>query len=320
MSAYISIEDQLTAAFNTAKNTKLQWKDLEVRSIVTPDFTYPPQYREKNTLVTLGNKLDVVNVSYDRVPIAEHLTVPEGIKLALPKSANGNTTQLLPYISKAVGIDFTATDFVEAEYVISTSLRNIALTVAPTSLRWVPGGVLTVSVAGMYKLRNGQCEHIPIALAWLTPDQFNADHVAAGQKGTSTSPLILTGGIDYTPIRNILRNVAVYDAYATSRLTSITGFHQQIAAAMASVDGYPWVVASSAVKYNLMDAWPVYNGPTAGARGFAVRTVNQELPERRSMVSLVNLDYDRVLIMRVNPLQCTGIQNNMVLLHYNEVA
>lgn len=317
MSAYISIKEQLAAAFNKSKGSNWKWEELEVRAIALTDFTYPPQYRATNTLITLGHGDDVVNVGYDRLPVADHLTVPEGIKFALPKTANGKVRQLAPYLGRTIGIDFDETDFVDEIYVLNSNLANINLKIAPTSLRWLPGGVIPLTLAHRFRLRNGVCEMMPIQFNH-TPDQWYTDHQAYSQINTRASPLLLTADNDYTPIRNILRNVAVYDTYTTDRFQSITGFDQQLAAAMASVDGFPWVLTSDSRNFNLRETWAVYNGPTAGARGWAIRSYQLEGADLRAILSLVNPEYDRVLIMRLHETVCANLQSNMVVLHYNE--
>lgn len=317
MSAYISIKEQLAAAFNKAKGTKWKWEDLEVRAIALTDFTYPPQYRATNTLITLGKDDDVVNVGYDRVPVADHLTVPEGIEFALPKTANGKVRQLAPYLGRTLGLDFDASDFLDDSYVLNSTLANINLVIAPTSLRWLPGGTIPLTLAQRFRLRNGVCEMMPIQFNH-TPDQWYTDHQAYSHIGTRASPLLLTADNDYTPIRNILRNVAVYDTYATNRLGSLTGFDQQLAAAMASVDGLPWVITSDNRNFNMNQTWAVYNGHTAGARGWAIRSFQLEGTDLRAIMSLVNPNYDRVLILRLHERACTNLQSNMVVLHYNE--
>lgn len=318
MSAYISIEKQLAASFNKAKGTELAWEDLEVRAIALTDFTYPPQYRATNTLITLGHGEDVVNVGYDRLPIAEHLTMPEGIKFALPKTANGSCRQLAPYLGRVLGLDFSESDLMDDKYTLNSNLANINLRTAPSSLRWLPGGVIPLTLVHRFRLRNGVCEMMPIQYNH-TPDQWYTDHQAYSQINTRASPLLLTADNDYTPIRNILRNVAVFDSYTTDRFQSITGFDQQLAAAMASVDGLPWVITSDYRNFNLRETWAVYNGPTAGARGWAIRSYQLEGADLRAPMSLVNPEYDRVLILRLHETICTNLQSNMVMLHYNEV-
>jgi len=319
MSAYISIEEQLTAAFNTAKGSNWTWADLEVRAVALTDFTYPPQYRSTNTLVTLGHEEDVVNVGYDRLPVADHLNMPEGLKFALPKTANGKCRQLAPYLGRTIGIDFAPSDIADDTYALNSTLANINLRIAPTSLRWLPGGVIPLTLVHRYRLRNGICEMMPIQFNH-TPDQWYTDHQAYSQIGTRASPLLHTADNDYTPIRNILRNVAVYDAYATKLINGGTGFEQQLPAAIASVDGLPWQVSGSNTVFNLCNSWAVYNGPTAGARGWAVRTYQLEGTDLRAIMSLVNPDFDRVLIMRLHERNCTNLQSSHVVFHYNEVA
>lgn len=317
MSAYISIKEQLAAAFNKAKDSNWKWEDLEVRAIALTDFSYPPQYRTTNTLITLGHGDDVVNVGYDRIPVADHVVVPEGIKFALPKTANGRIRQLAPYLERVIGLEFDATDFVDETYVLNSNLANINLRIAPTSLRWMPGGVIPLTLVHRFRLRNGVCEMMPIQYNH-TPDQWYTDHQAYSHIGTRASPVLLTADNDYTPIRNILRNVAVYDAYTTDRIQDINGFDQQLAAAMASVDGLPWVIAADYRNFNLKESWVVYNGPTAGARGWAIRSYQLEGTDLRAVMSLVNPEYDRVLIFRLHERICTNLQSNMVVLHYNE--
>lgn len=317
MSAYISIKDQLTAAFNKAKGSKWKWEDLEVRALVLTDFTYPPQYRTTNSLITLGKDDDVVNVGYDRVPIADHLTVPEGIKFALPKTANGKVRQLAPYLHRVIGLEFDESDFVDDTYVLSSNLANINMQIGPNSLRWLPGGVIPLTLVQRFRLKNGVCEMMPIQFNH-NPDQWYTDHATYSAIGTKASPLLLTADNDYTPIRNILRNVAVYDAYATKLIQSITGFDQQICAAMASVDGLPWVITADNRNFNMNGTWAVYNGPTAGARGWAVRSYQLEGTDLRAVMSLVNPNFDRVLILRLHERACTNLQSNMIVLHYNE--
>lgn len=320
MSVYISIEQQLTDAFNQQLGTDYAWADIELRALASPDFTYPPQYRATNTVATMGVGDEVVNVGYDRISIVEHFTMPEGLVFALPKTANGQIRQLAPYLGRTLGIDFQESDLQDDKYTLNSSLSSIVLRTAKTSLRWLPEESLTLTLPHRYRLRNGQCEMMPIQFNH-GPDQWYTDHVRFNNyTGTRVFPPLLTGNVDYTPIREILRGVSVLDDYADDPRfpKNGLGYDQMLASAIASVDGQAWLVAGGVNKFNLLNAWPQYNGPTAGARSWALRTYTQDAADLMAVLELVNPDFDRVLIMRTNENTTSNLFPNFSVFHYNE--
>lgn len=321
MSAYISLEQQFTDAFNLQHGTTLTWADLEVRSLVTPDFTYPASYRSNNTLVTLGYKDKVLNIAYDRIPVTDVLAIPEGLKFALPKTANGSSKQLAPYLGRVLGIDFTERDFVDNQYVLDSNLSSITLTIASTSLRWVAGGTISLTLPWRYRLRNGQCEMMPITLS-LSPDQWATDNIKYTQlDGNRASTHLLTASCDYTPVAHLLRAIVPIDGYTNDArlIKNDNGFDGALAAAIGSVDGVPWVIKTAASAFNLWGAWPLYNGPVSGARGWFLRTYTTDTADIVGARELINPKFTHVLVLRLQESICTNLVCNTLVLHYNEV-
>ena len=162
MSILVDIKSQLADAFNAESGTDWKFEELTVQGIAKVDSTYPPAFRVRNTIITLVKDGKMVNVGYDRVDVAQHVTIPEGIKFALPRTADGTIRQLASRISKRVGIAFEASDFEDTKYTIASMPGTLRFTISDKSLRFIPGTYFEVTVPSAYIVKNGMMKDLRV--------------------------------------------------------------------------------------------------------------------------------------------------------------
>lgn len=322
MGALIPIEQQFTKAFNDANGTNYQFSDFVISELITIGSGFPADFQAFNTEITLLTEDHGISIAYNRVSLANYVGLPEGYKLALPKDADGTLSQLIPYLAKTTGIDFTARDFEEGQYVISDTLASLTFTTAKTSLRWLPGQTITFTLAGRYRITDAGVELKPITLA-AQPDQYYEEHTrTTTNTGSRVLPVLTTSNTDYTPVGHLLRAIGCVSVgwSEDNRLFKRTfGLLSQLMAGIRSVDGLPWNFGGTATPFNLYNAYPIFNGPTKYAKGFCVHSgytpsqaVGHGIP-----LDLVDTNYDNVLVARLDERYCSGLQNCHVVFHYN---
>ena len=323
MGALFAVEKQLADTFNSTHNTDYAFSDLIIAELAVIGSNFPADFQAYNTEITLLKDDLGVAVVYSRALLAKYVLLPEGYKFALPKTANGSLKQLIPYLAKSTGIDFTDRDFEEGQYTIDSTLTSLSFKTAATSLRWVPGQTFTVSLPGKYRLTDAGCELLPITLA-VGPDQWVEEHTRLGQNnGSKLLPMVTSSNTDYTPIAHILRAIGcVTMGWANDNrlMTRIAGVLAALVAALRSVDGLDWTYNSTAAPYNLYYAYPAYNGPTKYAKGFSIGGGYFGVTPKDFCISLdgADLSYDNVLVLRLNTAYCSGLQDCNLFFHYND--
>lgn len=321
MSILVDIKSQLADAFNAENGTNWKFEELTVQGLAKVDSTYPPAFRVCNTIITLVKGDKMTNVGYDRIDVAQHVTIPEGIKFALPRTANGTIRQLASRISKRVGVAFEANDFEDTKYTIASMPGTLRFTIAEKSLRFLPGTYFEVNVPSAYLVKNGICELAPFTLDG-TPELFQFGHAVGSQSsGTRANPAISTAKFDYTPVGHILRQWLPYTSYADDDrlIRGYTGSTGLLLAALQSIDDIPWVVNTGAsLPFNLAHSWCLYNGPVEGAKAWLVRGYDLEPQQFLAAVDLNITDYDNVMILRINYGRANNLQCSVAAFHYND--
>lgn len=322
MSILVDIKSQLADAFNTAHGTAWKFEELTVQGLAKVDSTYPPTFRVRNTIVTLVKDDMMTNVGYDRIDIAPHVVIPEGITFALPRTANGTIRQLASRISKRVGVEFEANDFEDTKYDIASMPGVLRFTIAEKSLRFLPGTYFEVNVPSAYLVKNGICELAPFTLDG-TPDMFQFGHENGSQNtGTRANPAVNTAKFDYTPVGHILRRWVPYAQHADDErlIKGYTGATGMLLAALTSIDGIPWLAnTTGSTPYNIGNGWCVYNGPSKDAKAWLVRGFHLEQPQFLAAIDLVSEDYDNVMVVRINTSYNSNLQCSFAVFHYNNV-
>lgn len=322
MSILVDIKSQLADAFNAESGTDWKFEELTVQGIAKVDSTYPPAFRVRNTIITLVKDGKMVNVGYDRVDVAQHVTIPEGIKFALPRTADGTIRQLASRISKRVGIAFEASDFEDTKYTIASMPGTLRFTISDKSLRFIPGTYFEVTLPSAYIVKNGICELAPFTLDG-TPDMFQLGHENGSQNnGTRANPAVNTAKFDYTPVGHILRQWLSYATHADDDrlIKGYTGFAGMLVAALTSIDGIPWLSnVSGTTPYNIGNGWCVYNGPTKDAKAWLVRGYHTEQQQFMAAIDLISTDYDNVMVVRINTSYNSNLQCSFAVFHYNDV-
>ena len=322
MSIIVDIKSQLADAFNAEHGTTWKFEELAIQGLAKVDSTYPPAFRVRNTIITLVKDGKLTNVGYDRIDVAPHVAIPEGIKFALPRTADGNIRQLASRISKRVGVAFEANDFEDTKYNIASLPGTLRFTIGAQSLRFIPGTFFDVEIPSAYLVKNGVCELAPFTLDG-TPELFQFGHAVGSQSsGTRANAAINTAKFDYTPVGHIIRQWLPYAGYADDDrlIRGYTGVAGMLVAALTSIDGIPWTVNTAAGgAFNLGYAWCVYNGPAKGARAWLARGYDLEPQQFLAAVDLNIDDYDNVMLLRLNYARATNLQASFAAFHYNDV-
>lgn len=322
MSILVDIKSQLADAFNAEHGTSWKFEELTVEGLAKVDSTYPPAFRVRNTIITLAKDNKMTNVGYDRIDVAPHVVIPEGIKFALPRTANGTIRQLASRISKRVGITFEANDFEDTKYDIASMPGTLRFTIGEKSLRFLPGTYFEVSVPSAYLVKNGICELAPFSLDG-TPDMFQLGHENGAQNnGTRANPAVSTAKFDYTPVGHILRQWLPYAIHADDDrlIKGYTGVAGMLVAALTSIDGIPWqALVYGSTPFNIGNGWCVYNGPSKHAKAWLVRGYHPEQQQFMAAIDLVSEDYDNVLVIRINTSYNSNLQCSFAVFHYNDV-
>lgn len=325
MSLLIDPRNLIAKAYNREKGTDIKWSDLSIDSFgdnIIPGNT-------NNTMITVSyGAFGSVTIYYNRYPISDHITWSTKDLLALPAVVTGKVRDLLPQINARFGLTLTASEIEDTTYPLPTGTAfDITITIAD-SYAFTKGSKFTVSVNAGYKMIDGLCcQDITMTdgARNLRPDIFqvineSSDYSRYGSN--RVAPWTLTANVDYTPIAHILRNVGVVDAYSydTRVVNSQKGFWAQFVAAVKSVDGNPWVNQSAGLAHNLHAALPVYNGPVAGAKGYACRVyASYDSWLANSTCDLTNPKYDNVLVMlAVSGYMNDNMKANFMLFHYND--
>lgn len=320
MSVLIDIKQQFVDSFNADSGLSLTYSDLKVQGPVAVDATYPPAYRTKNTVITFSYQDKILNVSYDRIAIENTLGVPGGVTIALPFDTDGTTHKLLDEVSKRLGEPITPLDIVNETFDVSKLPGTIELTVASTSLRWLPGTKLLLNVKGTYRIVDGVCEQVPLVFSY-TPDSYEAEGVAVNQKnGLRTHPVFNTGQFDYTPIAHLFRNLRSLPTYSTTgaNIINLYTINNVMVEALRSVDNIPWIITTNvAYMYNLYAAWVVYNGPTEGAKAALIRSYTVDPNELVAALDIRETEFDNVMLLRLNTTYNTKSLPALLPIHYN---
>lgn len=161
--------------------------------------------------------------------------------------------------------------------------------------------------------------------ARVEPEWYYEDRVDfVAVPDTAPRADMLTYGNDYTPIANVLRRFWGIQPWDPAYAYITVGAMNELAYALRSVDGLPWVFSSAAQtpgsKLNLYYSWFWYNGPIANltpSKLWAGRVPAEQV----RMLDIVDRSYTHVCILRPNSYSSLtndkSISPSNIILHYN---
>ena len=318
MSSLASIKDQFASIFNKASGLNVKYEDLKKQGPVAIDASYPPGYRTRNTVITFTNSDKILNVSYDRTPIADRVGMPGGVPVALTADQDGSYYKLLPLISERLGVEIEQNEIAPGTFDIESMPGVVTLTATSASLRWLPGSTFEVKIMGSYRVHDGVCEMVPMDFPYK-PDIWEAASTAANQAdGTRCHPVLHTGQYDYTPIAHILRSYRsrqIFDEPGTAILASVD---ISLAYALNSIDGLDWKISTSSNQTsNFYGVRIIYNGPAKDAKGFVLKSNVEEVGDTLPAADIRDTEFDNVMLIWLNYLYNKTTLPALMPIHYN---
>lgn len=189
------------------------------------------------------------------------------------------TKDLLPAFNTRYGFDLTADEIVDKPLENGGKLARLELNSKSTLYR----GITTFKVDPALPTLGsvvGVRQLDPVLQYWPVQSGFNGSMVSIGH--------------DYTAVGLQLSSIVV-GALSAANATQLAGW-------LTSVDSNPWVGHGPA-QYSLNSAEVIYNGPVEG--------VDAEY------APLLRAFYNRILIIKPNPVQNTNMGSAPVAFHYN---
>lgn len=318
MSSLASIKDQFASIFNKASGLNVKYEDLKRQGPVAIDASYPPGYRTRNTVVTFTNSDKILNISYDRTPIADRVGMPGGVPIVLTMDQDGSYYKLLPLISERVGVVIEQNEIAPGTFDIESMPGVITLTATSASLRWLPGSTFEVKIMGSYRVHDGVCEMVPMDFPYK-PDIWEAAGKAVNQAdGTRCHPVLNTGQYDYTPIANILSGYRSRQLYSEGGTTIVAAVDTFLVHALNSIDGLDWKISTNGNQIsNFYGARIIYNGPAKDAKGFVLKGNVEEVGDTLAAADIRATEFDNVMLIWLNSTYNKTMLPGVVPIHYN---
>lgn len=316
MARFIDPLEFYAQEYTKATGVAVTKNDIKVLEVMTVPNFYPIEMRSKNAIAKLIHEKLPVNIFYDRVSIANYVRPTDLPSLVLPYNADGTVRQLVPKLNEILGTNFLPEEITDDKYEINDALTKITFRLNDSCRLFKPYDIV-LNVGGSYEVFNGEVYHKPFPIS-RGPDMYEDDHKAIVGANASLGHLaIMTARFDYTPVAAILRSVHGFniDNGLAFKVNSRSGFMGMFLAAIKSVDGQEWTYDTATLPYNLYQALPYYNGPTAGARSFNAGRNNMPWGDL-SMLDLVDETFDNVLLLRI-PTTISKAFPQMAAFHYN---
>lgn len=318
--------------YNDAKGTNYTKAELVFDDPIDLRSWRTPHPSKKNTLVVAHAGETKIGFVYDRVDIKSMYIkdTPVGTPAVyLWKTCVGTKDTLAELIQYHYAIPMAARDLVPEPFYPSAfntdTTRTVKVTISDRSYNYLPNTSFHVGIAGRYLMVDGK-PFLVNTSAITGPSQWTEEftYLKLDLK-TRGQAAMVSWGTDYSKARRLLKRIPGWHVWYTynclgyySQGGRAANFGTDLAKALTAIDGLPWTFDSSGSKpWNLYYAWPVYNGPTSGAK--REKAMNYRVPiQFQHLLDACNPAFDNVLILYLNTDRVSNLTSACLFLHFND--